>query len=73
MYIYLYMWDEQPAYVSMLQGGMAKMIASTVTYPYQVVKSRLQQRDLSVVSETGEVQNKKRYTGTVHCMTSIFR
>ena len=35
----------QPAWISVLIGAAAKILASTVTYPYQVVKSRLQQRD----------------------------
>jgi hypothetical protein len=32
-------------------GAAAKIFASTVTYPYQVVKSRLQQRDPMVISD----------------------
>ena len=31
---------------SMILGGTSKILASTITYPYQVIKSRIQQRDL---------------------------
>ena len=34
-------------------GAAAKILASTVTYPYQVVKSRLQQRDPITLIEIG--------------------
>ena len=36
--------DSQPAVVSMAFGGVSKIVAATLTYPYQVVKARLQQR-----------------------------
>lgn len=49
----------------MTMGGAAKIIASTVTYPYQVIKSRLQQRD--------EVLNNPRYKGVIHCTKSILK
>ena len=35
----------QPAVVSFFTGATAKILASTMTYPYQVIRSRLQQRD----------------------------
>ena len=35
----------QPAVVSFITGASAKILASTLTYPYQVIRSRLQQRD----------------------------
>ena len=42
----------QPAVVSMFTGAAAKILASTMTYPYQVIRSRLQQRDSSFISST---------------------
>jgi hypothetical protein len=49
----------------MTMGGAAKVIASVVTYPYQVIKSRLQQRD--------QVLNTPRYQGVMHCARSILK
>jgi hypothetical protein len=40
----------QPVWVAGANGAVAKIIASTVTYPYQVIKSRLQQRDPPAVT-----------------------
>lgn len=49
---------------SLLLGGVSKIIASTTTYPYQVIKSRLQQR--------GE-KGVYKYKGTIHCATSLWK
>ena len=49
----------------MIMGGGAKIIASTVTYPYQVIKSRLQQRD--------EMLGTPRYRGVLHCTRSMLK
>jgi solute carrier family 25 folate transporter 32 len=57
-------------------GAISKFVASTATYPLQVIKSRLQQRSQSVeVSEiTGEIVVMKReYSGLVDCTTKIWK
>ena len=54
----------------MLIGGTSKVIASTVTYPYQLVKSKLQQRDeIDPVSK----ETRRRYTGTLDCVKKVWR
>lgn len=57
----------QPALISMGTGALAKIFASTITYPYQVVKSRLQQRDLISVNSTLEKINS---SGSVNSVIS---
>ena len=57
-------------------GAISKFVASTATYPLQVIKSRLQQRSQSVeVSEiTGEIiVTKREYSGLIDCTTKIWR
>jgi len=56
-------------------GAVSKIIASTVTYPLQVVKSRLQQRSNAVeMTLTGEVATVKRnYRGVIDCVTKIWQ
>lgn len=60
-------------YLSM--GAISKIIASTSTYPIQVIKSRLQQRSQTAeINLSGDVQIVKRhYTGVVDCIRQIFR
>ena len=83
-------------------GAAAKIFASTLTYPYQVIKSRLQQRDpivsltnngnlnmnmnsnSSIIKGDSGIHNRNvvtginevvqpRYTGTLDCVTKIWR
>ena len=83
-------------------GAAAKIFASTLTYPYQVIKSRLQQRDpivsltnngnlnmnmnsnSSIIKGDSGIHNKNivtginevvqpRYTGTLDCVSKIWR
>lgn len=61
----------QSAWVSVLSGGTAKIVASTVTYPYQVIKSRLQQREATVLSSVGPPGRLRRYRGMVDCIVKV--
>ena len=89
-------------------GAAAKIFASTLTYPYQVIKSRLQQRDpivsltnhenlnmnknmnmninsnTSIIKGDSGIYNRNivtginevvqpRYTGTLDCVSKIWR
>lgn len=51
-------------------GAISKIIASTTTYPLQVIKSRLQQRSQTIeISELGKVQiSKREYNGIIDCV-----
>jgi hypothetical protein len=56
--------------VSLLLGGSSKVLASTITYPYQLVKSKLQQRD-GVNAVT--LLQERRYDGTWDCVKKVWR
>lgn len=66
----LILFDVQPPWVSALIGGSSKIIASTVTYPYQLVKSKLQQRD--AVNATTQL-TERRYSSTWDCVQKVWR
>lgn len=51
-------------------GGVSKIFASVATYPYQVVKSKLQQTDI-LHAETNTYRAK--YSSTLDCVAQIWR
>ncbi|CAI5715996.1 hypothetical protein KXD40_006508 [Peronospora effusa] len=62
--LYLAHWSsEMDVIPTLIMGAVAQSIASTATYPYQVIKARLQQG--------GPFADK--YTGTWDCTTKIIR
>lgn len=65
--------EDSLGYLTM--GGISKIIASTTTYPLQVIKARLQQRSQAVeISNEGEVLVSKRdYKGVIDCTRQILR
>ena len=64
--------EDSLGYLTM--GAMSKIVATTVTYPLQVIKSRLQQRSQTTeLSLTGEVEIVKRqYNGVIDCIRRIW-
>jgi len=64
--------ENSMGYLSM--GAVSKIVATTVTYPLQVIKSRLQQRSQTTeLSATGEVQIvRRKYTGVKDCARKIW-
>ena len=74
--------QQQSPVASMIIGGLSKILASTITYPYQVIKSRIQQRDLlpsssSLSSSSSLIINKNdeiiRYNGTIDCIIKTWK
>mmetsp|Transcript_17640 Transcript_17640/g.15917 ORF Transcript_17640/g.15917 Transcript_17640/m.15917 type:complete len:190 (+) Transcript_17640:452-1021(+) len=62
--------SNQSALESMTLGAISKIIASTITYPYQVIKSRLQQRQI-ITSDDNIITNK--YNNTFDCIVKMYR
>ena len=60
--------NSQPPWVSMLIGSSSKVIAATVTYPYQLIKSRLQQRQMSA-----SILQTREYRSTTDCFIQIMK
>ena len=46
-------------------GGVSKIVASVATYPYQVIKSKLQQREAEL--------EHHRYRGMIDCGMKIWK
>eukprot|EP00536_Pseudo-nitzschia_multiseries_P012406 jgi/Psemu1/260561/estExt_Genewise1Plus.C_4730012 len=65
--------EDSLGYLTM--GAISKMAASTITYPMQVVKSRIQQPSSSIeLTNTGDVRVVRRnYTGLVSTMQKMWR
>eukprot|EP00560_Eucampia_antarctica_P001794 CAMPEP_0197841654 /NCGR_PEP_ID=MMETSP1437-20131217/46304_1 /TAXON_ID=49252 ORGANISM="Eucampia antarctica, Strain CCMP1452" /NCGR_SAMPLE_ID=MMETSP1437 /ASSEMBLY_ACC=CAM_ASM_001096 /LENGTH=217 /DNA_ID=CAMNT_0043451445 /DNA_START=1137 /DNA_END=1787 /DNA_ORIENTATION=- len=57
-------------------GALSKVLASSVTYPIQLMKSRLQQRKqgIEICTMTGEIKVVKRqYSGIMDCASKIWK
>jgi len=69
----MYQLQDSVGYLTM--GAVSKIIASTVTYPLQVIKSRLQQRSQTAeLTAAGDVKIMKReYAGVIDCVTRIWQ
>lgn len=61
---------QESSFLPALTGGTSKVIASLITYPYQLIKSRLQQR--SVFNDATQTMMPK-YSGVIDCATKILR
>ena len=64
------LYTKQPASISVIIGGSSKVAASIITYPYQLIKSKMQQKDLMDSSGNARIA---RYSGTWDCVMQIWR
>ena len=68
-----------PSWVPIITGGISKIFASTVTYPYQVIKSRLQQRpNVEAPGSTNRdlrsmLHGNSKYSGFIDCIQKIWK
>jgi len=69
---HVYLYTKQPASISVIIGGSSKVAASIITYPYQLIKSKMQQTDLMDSSSSGNTRIA-RYAGTWDCVMQIWR
>jgi len=67
------MFHDSVGYLTM--GAVSKIIASTATYPIQVIKSRLQQRSQGTeLSAAGNIKFvKRKYNGVLDCISRIWK
>ena len=63
--------EDSLGYLAM--GAMSKIVATTATYPIQLIKSRLQQRSQTTeLSSSGEIRIVKRqYSGVIDCVKRV--
>lgn len=63
-----------PMYLTAALGFLSKLVATTVTYPYQVMKARLQQREILVADEASSVfRAQAKYRGMLDCVKQIVK
>ena len=62
-----------PAWFSSTMGGVSKIFATIMTYPLQVVKSRLQQQQQAVwINHVQTATNTAKYSGVLDCIKKIY-
>ena len=74
--VYEYLKEHMKAKTSwdyLFMGAASKMVASIVTYPYQVVKARLQSQRARAAEALSGKEAEALYHGTVDCFRKIVR